>query len=232
MSLAAWQIPVCTDDTHGDARIDAVRRERIEAELRRGRVVVCAGFQGVDGRGDLTTLGRGGSDYSAVALAAAFGAAACRIYTDVDGVYTADPRLCPTARRLESVSYEDMYALARAGAKVLHDKCVALAQARGVEPEVLSCDGGGAGTRIGAYGGRRVTGVTMRADGSGCAAVTLVGGALPSLRIEKSAILALNAAGIPVQGVDAGERTLTLYVSQDRSVEALCAVHDAAAPEM
>ncbi len=163
-----------------------------------------------------------------MALAAAFSADECLIYTDVDGVYTADPRLCPTARRLSRVSYEDMYALSRAGAQVLHDKCVALAQKRGVEPEVRSC-ADGPGTRVGAEGERRgVTGVTRRVGADDAiAAVTLAGKALPSLTLEKNAILALNAAGIVVHGIDAGERTLTLYVERERSREAVCAVHDA-----
>ena len=232
VSLAGWPLPIRTDGVHGDARIVDVGRGRVERELERGRVVVCAGFQGVDETGDVTTLGRGGSDYTAVALASAFGAERCLIYTDVDGVYTADPRICPTARRLESVSYEDMYALARAGAQVLHDKCVAMAQERGVEPEVLSCMPGSAGTRIGpSCGGRGVTGVTRRVrERETYATVTLVGGALPSLKIEKDAILALNAADIAVHGIDAGERTLTLYVERARADEALRAIHDAVVP--
>ena len=229
ISLSAWQLPIRTDGAHGDARILRIERERVEAELERRRVVVVTGFQGVDAAQDVTTLGRGGSDYSAVALAAAFGAAQCLIYTDVDGVYTADPRLCLTAKRLERVSYDDMYALSRAGAQVLHDKCVALAQEKGVEPIVLSCESGSAGTRVGAKGeGRCVTGVACRADeGDDCAAVTLVGGALPSLELEKAAILALNAGGIVVRGVDARERSLTLHVARDRADEAVRTVHDA-----
>ena len=146
VSLGAFQLPIRSDGVHGDARIEDVGAARVRVELARGNVVVVTGFQGVDRKNDLTTLGRGGSDYTAVALAAAFGAEACLIYTDVDGVYTADPRLCPTAKRLARVSYADMYALSRAGAQVLHDKCVALAQEKGVEPEVRSAATDGAGT--------------------------------------------------------------------------------------
>lgn len=228
VSLNAWQLPIRTDGAHGDARILRIERERVEAELEQRRVVVVTGFQGVDAAGDVVTLGRGGSDYSAVALAAAFDAAQCLIYTDVDGVYTADPRLCPTAKRLERVSYDDMYALSRAGAQVLHDKCVALAQEKGVEPEVRSCEEGSVGTRIGPDGDvRSVTGVTRRErEGDDLTAVTLVGAALPSLEIEKNAILALVAAGVAVHGVDAGERSLTLYVERAQSRKALCVVHD------
>lgn len=229
VSLNAWQTPILTDGTHGDAQIVAIPRDRIAADTARRRIAVVTGFQGVSDSGDVTTLGRGGSDYSAVALAAAFHAERCMIYTDVDGVYTADPRICPTARRLESVSCEDMYALARAGAQVLHDKCVRLAQRRGVTLEVRSCAPDSAGTRVAAEEcGRGVTGVTCRMrEGDEYAAVTLVGRALPSLRLEKESILALNASDIIVHGVDAGERTLTLYVEKTRCREAICAVHDA-----
>ncbi|MBR3560825.1 MAG: aspartate kinase [Oscillospiraceae bacterium] len=232
VSLSAWQLPIRTDTVHGDASIRDVGVRRVRSELLRHRVVVVTGFQGVDELGDVTTLGRGGSDYTAVALAAAFGAKHCHIYTDVDGVYTADPRLCPTARRLERVSYEDMYALSRAGAQVLHDKCVALAQEKGVEPEVRSTVPKSAGTRICGEAAERIAGVTCRARrGDELSAVTVVGRALPSLAVEKRAILSLNAAGIVVRGVDAGTGTLTLYVARERDREALCAVHDAVLAE-
>jgi len=230
VSLTARQLPICTDGVHGDARIVRIGRERVEAEFKRRRVAVAAGFQGVDPEDDLTTLGRGGSDYSAVALAAAFGAERCVIYTDVDGVYTADPRVCPTAKRLARISCADMYAFSRAGAQVLHDKCVALAQERGVELEVRSCDPAQTvGTRVcvGDAGGA-VAGVTRRVrEDDPLAAITLVGAALPSLALEKRAVLALEEAGVAVQGVEAGERTLTLRVARDHSQRALCAVHDA-----
>ncbi len=229
VSINAWQAPILTDGVYGDAQIVTIPNGRIATEAARRRVVVVTGFQGVDGSGNVTTLGRGGSDYSAVALAAAFHAERCVIYTDVDGVYTADPRVCRTARRLANVSCEDMYALARAGAQVLHDKCVRLAQTRGVMVEVRSCASDSVGTRVVPEECRcGVTGVTCRMrEGDEYAAVTLVGGALPSLRTEKDAILALNAAGIVVHGIDAGERTLTLYVERTRRREAVCAVHDA-----
>ncbi len=228
VSLAAWQTPIRCEGAWGDARIVSVGHRRIERELAERRVVVCAGFQGVGASGGVMTLGRGGSDYTAVALAAELGAERCLIYTDVDGVYTADPRICPSARRLERVSYEDMYALAHAGARVLHDKCVSLAQERGVEPEVLACREDAAGTRVGPESAGDVTGVAGRVpEQGGYATVTLVGRAVPSLALEKKALLALDAAGIFVRGVDAGTRTLTLYVEREHFREALCTVHDA-----
>lgn len=226
VSLNAWQVPVRTNAAHGDGRIEGIGRGRVLSELAGHRVVVVTGFQGVDPQGNVTTLGRGGSDYTAVALSAAFGAARCLIYTDVDGVYTADPRLCPGARRLPCVSYEDMYALSRWGAQVLHDKCVALAQERGVEPVVLSC-AGGEGTRVGRCPeARPVTGVTLRSGEKG-AAVTLVGPRLPSLAAQKQALLALEKAGIPVRSVEAPDRALTVWVDPEKGAAALRAVHDA-----
>lgn len=229
VSLTAHQLPIRTDGVHGDASITHVGRARIEKELSCRHVPIVTGFQGIDRENDLTTLGRGGSDYTAVSLAAAFGAAQCSIYTDVDGVYTADPRICPTARRLARVSYDDMYALSRAGAQVLHDKCVALAQERGVEPEVRSCAADSVGTRVCAVGdGRAVTGITRRdAAEDGLAEITLVGATLPSLELQKRAALALTAADIAVIGVFAGKHTLTLTVARSASERAVCAVHDA-----
>lgn len=229
ISLNAWQLPIRADGVHEDAQITEIGFARVSEEMARGRVVVVTGFQGIDASGDVATLGRGGSDYSAVALAAAFGADRCVIYTDVDGVYTADPRLCPTARRLPCVSCGDMYALARAGAQVLHDKCVRLALSRGVVIEVRSCEKDSVGTRIvPEEAGSGVTGVTCRvSERDTFAVVTLVGRRLPSLRLEKDAILALNAVGIVVHGIDAGERTLTLYVAPPRACEAMRVVHDA-----
>ena len=116
VSLSGWQVPVGTDGTHGGANVRSVGAERIRQELAQRRVVLAAGFQGVDAAGDVTTLGRGGSDTSAVALAAFLGAERCIIYTDVDGVYTTDPRVCPTARRLAAVSCDQMLRLAANGA--------------------------------------------------------------------------------------------------------------------
>lgn len=148
VSLSGWQVPVGTDGTHGGANVRSVGVERIRQELAQRRVVLAAGFQGVDAAGDVTTLGRGGSDTSAVALAAFLGAERCIIYTDVDGVYTTDPRVCPTARRLAAVSCDQMLRLAANGAQVLHDRSVALAARHGVTVEVRSCEEGSVGTLV------------------------------------------------------------------------------------
>jgi len=137
-SYAGWQVAVLTDSAHNKARILSIDDARIRADLAAGRVVVVAGFQGVDGAGNVTTLGRGGSDTSAVALAAALRADECQIYTDVDGVYTADPRIVPEARRLRSVTFEEMLELASAGSKVLQIRSVEFAGKYRVPTRVLS----------------------------------------------------------------------------------------------
>ena len=136
-SWMGWQIPIVTDEAHGRARIEDIPPEKLSAALGAGEVAVIAGFQGVTKEGRLTTLGRGGSDTSAVAIAAALDAQ-CDIYTDVDGVYTTDPRIEERARRLGRVSYEEMLEMASLGAKVLQTRSVELAMARRVPVRVLS----------------------------------------------------------------------------------------------
>ena len=138
VSLTAWQVGIQTTAVHGDARIKRIDSERVQAELDQHRIVLITGFQGMDRAGDVTTLGRGGSDTSAVALAAAFRAKLCQIYTDVDGVYTADPRIVPNARHLDEITYDDMLELASQGAGVLHNRSVELAKKFRVDLEVLS----------------------------------------------------------------------------------------------
>ena len=138
VSLMAHQLKVLTDSRHGAAKITSVECDRINAALRRGAIVVVAGFQGVDPDGNITTLGRGASDLTAVALAAVLEASVCQIFTDVDGVYTADPNVCPDARRLERISYDEMMEMAGLGAKVLQLRSVELARRYNVPLMVLS----------------------------------------------------------------------------------------------
>ena len=138
VSLTAWQVGIQTTKVHSDARIKKIDTERIKSELDQHRIVLVTGFQGVDRLGDVTTLGRGGSDTSAVALAAAFRADLCQIYTDVDGVYTTDPRIVPNARKLDEITYDEMLELASQGAGVLHNRSVELAKKFRVDLEVLS----------------------------------------------------------------------------------------------
>src|SRR6187549_3759036 len=127
VSYAGWQIPIRTNSAYTKARIDSIDDKRVRADLEAGKVVIVTGFQGVDEDGHITTLGRGGSDTSAVAVAAAMKAAECLIYTDVDGVYTTDPRVVPEARRLATISFEEMLEMASLGSKVLQIRSVEFA---------------------------------------------------------------------------------------------------------
>ncbi len=138
VSLTGWQAGIATDGEYGNARILGLRSDRIQKELNAGKIVVVAGFQGIGPQGDITTLGRGGSDTTAVALAAFLGAGRCQIFTDVDGVYDRDPRRYPGAVRYERLSYDHMLRLVQNGAQVLHDRSVELAKEHSVKIEVLS----------------------------------------------------------------------------------------------
>ena len=138
VSYAGWQVPIRTDSAYTKARIEAIDDTRVRADLAAGRVVIVTGFQGVDAQGNITTLGRGGSDTSAVAVAAAMKASECLIYTDVDGVYTTDPRVVPEARRLRTVSFEEMLEMASMGSKVLQIRSVEFAGKYRVPLRVLS----------------------------------------------------------------------------------------------
>jgi aspartate kinase len=138
VSYAGWQVPIRTDSAHTKARIQSIDDQRVRADLAAGKVVVITGFQGADSSGNITTLGRGGSDTSAVAVAAAMKADECMIYTDVDGVYTTDPRIVPEARRLATISFEEMLEMASLGSKVLQIRSVEFAGKYRVPLRVLS----------------------------------------------------------------------------------------------
>jgi aspartate kinase len=137
-SWLGWQVPIHTDDVHGAARIDHIEADRLDQRLSQGQVAVLAGFQGIGPNGRITTLGRGGSDTSAVAIAAALQADRCDIYTDVDGVYTTDPRIAPKARKLDRITFEEMLEMASSGAKVLQTRSVAMAMRHNVNLQVRS----------------------------------------------------------------------------------------------
>ena len=148
ISLTGWQAGMFTNTVSRNARIKRVDTERIEAELNQRKIVIVTGFQGINRNQDITTLGRGGSDTSAVALAAALDAELCQIYTDVDGVYTADPRTVKGARKLDEVTYNEMLELATLGAQVLHNRSVEMAKKYNVRLEVLSSFTGHPGTKV------------------------------------------------------------------------------------
>src|SRR5579872_2692247 len=149
VSFLAHQLKLATDSHHGNAKIRSVEAERLVAAIAEGNIAVVAGYQGVDAKGDITTLGRGASDLTAVALAAALKADLCEIYTDVDGVYTADPNIVPEARKLDRVSYDEMLEMAGLGAKVLQLRSVELARRYNVPLVVRSSFGDGVGTWVG-----------------------------------------------------------------------------------
>ncbi|MCL2035079.1 MAG: aspartate kinase [Oscillospiraceae bacterium] len=138
VALTGWQSGFLTDSNHGRARIRRLDTDRIELELSKGNIVIVTGFQGINRYDDITTLGRGGSDTSAVAIAAALHADKCQIFTDVDGVYTADPRIVMNAQKLKAISYDEMLELATLGAQVLHNRSVEMAKKYNVPLEVLS----------------------------------------------------------------------------------------------
>ena len=138
VSYTGWQVPVATDSSYTKARIESIDDKRVRADLAAGKVVVIAGFQGIDADNNITTLGRGGSDTSAVAIAAAMKADECLIYTDVDGVYTTDPRIVPEARRLHTISFEEMLEMASLGSKILQIRSVEFAGKYKVPLRVLS----------------------------------------------------------------------------------------------
>lgn len=149
VSLTGWQAGIHTDGVHGNARITRIHTDRIKKELDAGKIVVVAGFQGLDPDGDITTLGRGGSDTTAVALAAFLKADRCQIFTDVDGIYDRDPRRFPDAKRFERIGYDKMMALIENGAQVLHDRSVEFAREHDIAVEVLSAFSGTPGTMVG-----------------------------------------------------------------------------------
>ncbi len=148
ISLTGWQAGIHTGMNYGAARIKKIETERLKLEISKRRIVIVAGFQGINKFDDVTTLGRGGSDTSAVALAAALGADLCQIYTDVDGVYTADPRKIPTAKKLDEITYDEMLELASLGAQVLHNRSVEMGKRFNVDMEVISSFTRNPGTKI------------------------------------------------------------------------------------
>lgn len=175
ISLSGAQAGIKTDGSHSSARITSIEPERIHRELHKGRIVIVAGFQGITDGMEVTTLGRGGSDTSAVALAAILGAEICERFTDVDGVYTADPRMVPDARRLKEISYEEMLELATYGAKIMHPRAVELGQIYNIPILVASSFNDNPGTLI--HGGtmeirNKVSGIAYDLD---VAKITLVG---------------------------------------------------------
>lgn len=222
VSLSGAQAGIRTDSVHGDARILDIDTGRILRELRAGRIVIIAGFQGLDGEGDTTTLGRGGSDTTAVELAAALGAARCEIYSDVDGIYTADPRLVTGAERLERIDYADMLRLALHGSQVLHSRSVEAAIRESVTVHLLSSFTRREGTVMGSFPERpALCGVTREPERS---SVSIIGREANAL-ILAEAVAVLAHSDILVAETELFDGGCSLYVSPDKLLPALELTH-------
>ena len=231
VSLAAWQVGIQSTAVHTDARIRKIDSERIQAELDQHRIVIVTGFQGVDRNGDVTTLGRGGSDTSAVALAAAFRAKLCQIYTDVDGVYTADPRVVPAARKMEEITYDEMLELATLGAQVLHNRSVELAKKFRVALEVLSSLERKPGTKVKEVTKVEKTNIAGVAKDTSIARVALVGlQHNPGVAFQVFDLLSKHNINVDVilQSIgreDTKDITFTIHKKDQREVETILKEH-------
>ena len=148
ISLTGWQIGIGTNSVHGSAKIEKIYTDRLKKELNNGKIVIVAGFQGIDKNGDITTLGRGGSDTTAVALQAALGADKCYIFSDVDGIYSTDPNMVTMAKKLDEISFEEMQEIADAGAKVLHNRCIQIGEKFELDIELRSTFNNNKGTKV------------------------------------------------------------------------------------
>ena len=181
VSLTGWQAGIYTNGDHGAARIEEIDTAPLRRALKKRRIVLVCGFQGIDSAGEITTLGRGGSDTTAVAIAAALHADRCQIFTDVEGIFSADPRKVPGAKKWDAVRFDEMLELASLGSQVLQSRCVELAMRQGVELEVLSSYTPALGTVVTAAaekaGRRAVTAITARTDAACVAADSLPAGA-------------------------------------------------------
>jgi aspartate kinase len=225
VSLTGWQAGIMTDKNYGDGDIRLISPGRIRAELSRGRVPVVTGFQGVCAAGDVTSLGRGGSDTTAVALAAALEADGCEIYTDVDGICTADPRRVPDARLLSVIDTRDMLALSKAGSKVLHAKSVELALANNVPLRLLSSFEAGPGTEVKLLpesARPKLAGLTGNAESG---RVTLAGRGADAGALS-DAVLTLANAGIAVKDGALTENAFSVYVAPEDHQKAMQVLHD------
>jgi len=208
VSLTGWQAGMQTNTAHGAARIKRVNGERIRAELDKKNIVLVAGFQGINRNDDITTLGRGGSDTSAVALAAALHAQLCQIYTDVDGVYTADPRHVAGAKKLDEITYDEMLELATLGAQVLHNRSVEMAKRYNVNLEVLSSFTGNPGTKVKEVTNMEKYHVSGVAKDKNVARLALVGLANePGIAFKIFSLLAKNNVNVDIilQSIGRGE---------------------------
>ena len=223
ISLTGWQAGIETDINYSEARIRKVTAERIRSELDRNRIVIVAGFQGINKQDDITTLGRGGSDTTAVAIAASLGADLCQIYTDVDGVYTADPRLVPDARKLEAITYDEMLELATLGAQVLHNRSVEMAKKYNVDLEVVSSFTRNPGTKVKEGSDMEKMNVSGVARDNNCARVAIINlPDEPGVAFKVFSLLAKHKVNIDIilQSVgQKGRKSITFTIPEDKAEE-------------
>ena len=224
-SFSGWQAGILTGPQHGGSDIRLIAPGRIQEALSRGRVPVVTGYQGFTARGDISTLGRGGSDTTAVALASALEADRCEIYTDVDGIYTADPRLIASARKLPRIDLRDMLALARGGSQVLHSKSVELALAGNIDIHLLSAfEDSPASLVCRLKDGERpgFAGVTRRREEG---SLSLAGKAADAAALSRMVVL-LAEAGIPVLSGQLEEGRASVQVNPQQLDTAMQLIHD------
>ena len=223
ISLTGWQAGIETDIHYSEARIRKVTAERIRSELDRNRIVIVAGFQGINKQDDITTLGRGGSDTTAVAIAASLGADLCQIYTDVDGVYTADPRIVKDARKLDAITYDEMLELATLGAQVLHNRSVEMAKKYNVDLEVVSSFTRNSGTKVKEGSDMEKMNVSGVARDNNCARVAIINlRDEPGVAFKVFSLLAKNKVNVDIilQSVgQKGRKSITFTIPQDKADE-------------
>ena len=230
VSLLGWQAGFRTSSAYGSARIKSFKTDRLRAEVDRHNIVVVAGFQGINKYDDLTTLGRGGSDTSAVAIAAAMHADRCQIFTDVEGVFTADPRKIPEARKLKEITYDEMLELATLGAQVLNNRSVEMAKKYNVEIEVLSSLKRVPGTivkEVAKMEKMLVRGVTKDTDVARISVTNIDN--TPGIAFKLFSKLAQKGINVDIilQSVGRdGTKDITFTVAKDNAVDAIAAVHE------
>lgn len=223
ISLTGWQAGIQTDINYSEARIRKVKPERVRSELDRGRIVIIAGFQGINKQDDITTLGRGGSDTTAVAIAASLGADLCQIYTDVDGVYTADPRIVPNARKLTEITYDEMLELASLGAQVLHNRSVEMAKKYNVDLEVVSSFTRNPGTKVKEGSDMEKLNVSGVARDNNCARIAVINlPDEPGVAFKVFSLLAKHKINVDIILQSVGKnrvKTISFTVPQDSAEE-------------
>ena len=223
ISLTGWQAGIQTDINYSEARIRKVKPERVRSELDRGRIVIIAGFQGINKQDDITALGRGSSDTTAVAIAASLGADLCQIYTDVDGVYTADPRIVPNARKLTEITYDEMLELASLGAQVLHNRSVEMAKKYNVDLEVVSSFTRNPGTKVKEGSDMEKMNVSGVARDNNCARIAVINlPDEPGVAFKVFSLLAKHKINVDIILQSVGKnrvKTISFTVPQDSAEE-------------